>query len=539
MAIKRIFVPFGELKPDGKQFNNDGLIEARNVVPVHGGYVASQLWINKTAVLPAEPLGLHPHFTGTSWVLYYGDTTKLWHVPPGPFPWVPVDKSRLVGGAYGAASSAYGWQGTSFGDAIVMTDYVDDPQLLTSPTAANFVKLAQSGAGNPGMDPKAKFAYPVRGNLNLANLNLAAGFDGLPSGANPTVVVWSQSENIRQYGSYNVTPQLTGTGYQPLSYDFGEITGGVGGDYGLIAMQNGWVRQDGPPYTFRPIVIGTGCRFPNSIVRFDRDTYFWGPSGPSVLRGGEGPVEVLGQDRIVRTLLDNTTGFSPAYSINSTVNVNHVSAAIDSTNGLVMFSFTSVVAGSAGTFSQVGDLTVVYSTSDGRFSFIENRLSGAVDAASSGVPLYRSGPDLGTAWAPGRDLVGALRYNLAGANAHVIAIPKYSSGGAATPVLARAFQQLDPQLTTRIRRVRPVFSLNDPTATVSPSVFVASKNRPYESGTLVSSAARDTHGWLTTPDSLYADFHQVSITLDTLTVPVVAEMEGYEAEFETGGAYSA
>ena len=45
MATKTIFVPFGELKPDWKLFNNDGLVNAVNVAPVHGNYVAAQRWL--------------------------------------------------------------------------------------------------------------------------------------------------------------------------------------------------------------------------------------------------------------------------------------------------------------------------------------------------------------------------------------------------------------------------------------------------------------------------------------------------------------
>lgn len=543
--LERMFVPFGELKPDGKLFNNDGLVESKNAIPIYGGYIASQLWVRNSSFGPGtnEIYGLHVHSSGgSSWTAYAGESASLVELSTG---YATTDKTRLVGGPYAASTNAEGWQGASFGDAVVMTDYVDDPQLLTSPAAGNFVKLAQSGGANPGMDPKAKFAWAQRGNMFLANLNLSAAFDGLPVGANPTAVCWSQTENIRQYGSFNATPQLTGTGYQPLSYDFGHITGGVGGDYGLVALQRGWVRCDGPPYVFRPIVVGMGCRYPNSIVRLDQDVYFWGPSGPSVLRGGEGPVVSLGEDKVVRTLIDNATGFSPTYSISSSVAVRHVSAAIDEANGLLFMSYTSSSAD--GSKEQVGDLCVVYSISDGRFGFIENASSSASPGLAFGVTMLRSLPDLGARWAPGRDLVGATSFAIGGILPRTwgVGIPNYGAAGAANPLLSRSYQQYDPQRVTRPIRIRPVFSRINLTSGLQVTVTISSKNRPYDAPVVTSSSTMDEHGWIVLPGSKLADFHQASFTFAGSDLvgsashgpESIAELEGYEVEFAKGGAY--
>lgn len=549
--MPRLYVPFGELKSDGNAFVNDGLLQARNVVPLYGNYIASQLWVRQVSFAPFtnELLGLHVHAAGgSSWFIYTGESTKLWELL-SDFG-TTADKTRLVGGPYAAATNAEGWQGATFGDAIVMTDYVDDPQLLTSPAAANFVKLAQSGGVNPGMDPKAKFVFGLRNNLFLANLNLAAPFDGLPAGANPTTVCWSQSENIRQFGSYNVTPQLIGTGYQPTGYDFGHITGGIGGqEFGLIAYQGGWARIDGPPYTFRPIAAGTGTRYPNSIVSFDRDVFFWGPSGPSVLRGGEGPVEVLGRDKIGRTLIDNTTGFSPTYSIAASTAVRHVSAAIDSANDLLWMSYTSSSASAAN--GQVGDLSVVYNLSDGRFGFVENGGAAGLTSAYYGVTMLRSRPDLGTAWSPGRDLVG-IAHHYTGTppvapRVWGVGKPNYGAAGSASPLLERAYQQYDKDLTTRPLRVRPIYSRSSLTSGLAVTVRVSSKSKPYAASIDTTSTSEDTQGWITLPGSVFADFHNIRFTFAGTDLvgyashgpESITELEGYEVEYAVGGVYSA
>lgn len=535
--IKTLFVSLGELKPDLKLYSNDGLVTATSVVPVFNGYIAMQKWAESGDEPPDEPYGLHTHFAGGStYYAYMGTLTTLQEYSTA---FVRTDKTRAVGGPYttGGAGGEAGWMGASFGDAVILTNYTDDPQLLTSPAAANFAKLAQSGAGNPGFDPKAKFVFPLRDNLFLANLNLSGAFDTLASGANPTTVAWSQSGNVRQFGSFSVTPELTGTGYQSLNYDIGHITGGVGGmEYGLVAFQAGFARIDGPPYIFRPIVHGTGCRYPKSIVRMDRDIYLWGPSGPSVLRNGEGPLIVLGRGRVARTLVDNATGFS-SQALYPGIAIRHLTSAVDVLNGLVFWSFTPAVPLGSG---NTGSLSIIYNVSEDRFSFTENepRVVGDLGPFAPGIIFLQSRPDLNDSWAPCRDFIGIMKYQDFALNLHYkLAIPSYSAAGTASPRLERAFQQLETDYTTRVRRVRPIFSVTDSSA-FTVTVTVKSKNKPWETPTEGAFTTQDSHSWIPTTTSKFADFHQIGLQF-TSTLPTIAEIEGYEIEYETGGRYSA
>lgn len=558
--MPRVFVPFGSLAPDDRQFGNEGLQQALNAVPVHGSYSIPANWKTKSPALASQPLGLHVHTAGESTVrVYYGDAAALYDCDALNLigtDFTITNKTRAVGGPYNttAAGGENGWQGTSFGDAVVMTNYVDDPQLLTTPAAANFVKLAQSGGANPGMDPKAKFAFPVKGNLFLANLSLAApllnadGTTDLAAGTYPTHVCWSQSENIRQFGSFKATPQITGTGYQPLNYDMGHITGGAsgaGGQYGLIAFQWGWVRVDGPPYTFRPIAVGSGCRQPNSIVRYEQDTYYWGPQGPMVLRGGEGPPLAIGARRVIRTLIDNRTLFNLGYSVIGVPPRVEVAGYRDVANSLVLFSYTSNGRVTVGGYSQVNNMSVVYNVDEDRFGFLENRGIGTFNA-NSGVRLIRSSPDLGYGlailgidWSPARDNVGVLVYPSGGAAAYRLAVPDYETTVNVTSLWQKCFQQFDRDMTTRILWVRPVYSRGIATSTVTFTVGVTSKNRPGDIATETTYTAADEHGRITTPASVYADFHQVKVSALCSDKNALMEMKGYEVEYATGGVSSA
>lgn len=532
-------MPFGELKADAKLFNNDGLTNAFNVVPVHGNYISAQFWAHGGDVSATEPYGLHVHFGGGS--LYYpylGSVEKIYECDT--ILTNLTDKTRLVGGAYGAggAGGEAGWQSTSFGDSIVMTDYVDDPQYLASPASANFTKLALSGGANPGMDPKAKFVYALGQNLHLANLNLAAGFDGLPIGANPTVVCWSQSGNERQYGSFNATPELTGADYQDLAYDLGHIAGAVGSHkFAILFLQKGIVREDGPPYTFKPITLGTSCRYPNSAVIYDQDVYFWGPAGPSVLRGGEGPVIVLGEGRVARTLIDNSlTGFSSTYSISSSIAVRHVNAAIDTISGLVIWSFTST-PGTAG--GRIGDLSVIYNVREDRFSFMDN--SSIFSFSQAGLLFLKTAPDLGSLWSPGRDLIGVIRYELSGVIKWGPCRVDYAGVAAILPMLmTKGYQQLDKDFTTRVTRVRPIISRSTLSGSLVIEVGVYTKNKPYENATVSTlTSTEDAHGWIPITDSAFGDFHLVGMTFNGSDLETLVELEGFEIEYVTGGRYAA
>jgi hypothetical protein len=531
-TTKRIFIPFGELTPDAREFNNEGLTQATNVAPIGDTYVLSQYWKLRTAALPhllgQPPKGLwiHPSTSSTTWYGYWGNINgSLYEVSnTSAAIWTVTDKTRLAAVYLGDA-----WHGTSFGDSVIMTNYSEDVQLLTSPAAANFVKLAQSGGGNPGMDPKAKFAFPVRSNMFLLNLNLAAPFDGLSAGANPNVVAWSQSENARQYGSFNVTPQLTGCGYQPLNYDSGAITGGVGGQYALISMQRGWARVDGPPYTFRPISQGVGNQCSNGIIRFDNDVYFWGPNGPMVFRDGEGPAIPIAKDKLSRTLTDAVFGSPYSCGVYGGADPFLLSAGADHVNRQVWWAFSAGI-------SVDGELLLMYDVDTQRFTFQTPRQDGD-PATICGALSLQTRPEQPSGWTPGRDLVCVMSVGPFPSE-YYLATPFQS----ATPVTAtfeKGYMQLDENQTQRIVRARPIYSMNDPSIVPTASITISSKNKPFEAPTVKGPyTTLDSHGWITTPDTVFADFHRPKLTFSGISSRVT-EISGLEIEIGFGGSYAA
>lgn len=539
-------IPLGEFAPDAGEFGSvtNRLLTCRNLVPVYGNYCSSPSWDAVTSPLTAPALGLHAISTGPgTYLVYWGDQTALWRgIPVDPPPWSTLDVSRLVGGAYNTSGtgSENGWQFVAFGLDEIATNYIDDVQLLVSGTA-NFVKLAQSGGGNPGMDPKAKFVGAVRNNLVLANCNLAALYDGLAAGAHPNLVAWSQTSNIRQFGSFNADPQLIGSGYQEILNDFGGITGFVSADdYGIVAQERAFVRMDGPPYQFRSIVTGAGTRFPNALRRFGDDVYGWGPGGPFVLRGGEGPIVYLGAGKLIRTLIDNTTTFSPADSILPGINRRNVSLSIDPTNRLLQYTLTSRGRGTVLGTAQEGNLTVWYNLDEERFSFADSSV--ALANALHGVLYLCDRPDTGDPWMPGRTAVGVIQsVDDLGSVISRIGTPFYTTSiFNQFPIIRKPYIQLDPELTTRVTRVRPIYASGS-AVPVAVSASIAMKNRTYSTPIVAGPyTEKDSHGWVVCPTSPFGDFMQprlqIGAGLDDITT--VTQLESLEIEYVQGPRYA-
>lgn len=551
---ERVFIPWGEFKPDSRLFGGDAMsemYECFNVLPIAGSYYPTPMWVpigsGWTSSGITETRGFHVHPTGpATWAAYMGDVTKLYSLDMSSG--IRTDMSRLVGGAY-TASGAYGWQGTSFGDSVILTDFFDDPQILLN-GGANFQKLATSTFA-----PKARFVASLKNNAVMAHCRIAAPYDTLLAQDYPQLVCWSQDDNARAWGSPNVDPQLLGADFQLLLNDYGSIAGLIGGEFVLIAQQRGWVRMEGPAgsaFSFRPIVTGTGCAFPLSIVYFDGDVYFWGPAGPSRLRGGEGPVEVLGTGSVMRTLTDNSdSGFGKGDAIRSGLigaDVRHMAATADPVNRIIKWCFTCQTRGQSETgVKENGNRWVAYNVDERRWSMGKNVLPTMLPNQYGGALYPRTRIDTGDTWLPFGMDVAILQSldTVSGAFTEFPGVQQNYIPTGETIRMGKPFIQLDPKRTTRILRMRPVFARG--LAASVPSDFamaveLASCNRSYEVLGATTYRTRDRHGWITTPTSATADFHQPVFVFEfgaseAEDLYSLVEPEGIEIEYLIGGAY--
>lgn len=506
---------------------------AREVVPVYGSYIASPDAPSLGQVVASgSERGLHVHLaTGDGYAAVdVGASGYLYQITePLGLPPTFTDRSRAA-----LYTQGYEWYGCSFGPNVIMANGVDPVQYRDAGGAGLFADMITSTFA-----PVGKFPFAFKQNLFLANLTLAAPYDGLAAGANPTVLAWSRNDNIRQYGSFNANPELIGAGYQPLNFDIGDITGAIGGtDYAVVACSNGFVRVEGPPYSFQVTADGCGTLHPYSLCRVKNDLYFHGPSGIMRLRDGFGPPETVGAKKFVRSLIDNTTGFSGIAWVNGG---QIISAAYDSVNDIVAMAYrSSLPTGASVTHAQ----TVLW------YNVGEDRAAVATmpgyDSSGAICPIHymRTGRQagVGTYWSPGRDI--RFLSNAVGSATPAVSYHQFALGAISQHLILKGgYRKLSATGVTRALRIRPVYTLTDNNAAIGTwSAYIDSTNKTHVAPTVKGpyTSQDDAHGWISTPDTVYADFHSVKFDLTPGSdVYKIAEFRGYEVEFSTSGTYGA
>jgi hypothetical protein len=526
------FIPFGELSPDQKLFNNNAngaLIECNNVVPIFNHYVAAPgAGTDSVGVGGLSGLlmsGRHAHSIG-------GDKYKLYFARGGFAHQLievdldagtSVDRTRATGGNYAfAADNVSGWQFTSYGTSVYATNFADDIQILqegdTKFSKANITTPPTSaGTGAPSAgDPRARYISSIRNHLLLGHYSVG----GVTT---PTGVWWSGTDTPRFFGTPGTTPWLTNSDKQPIEDGFGHVTGlSSGGDWAVIFKERSVVRMEGPPFSFRTVVRGTGCRYPNSIVQVGDDTYYWGEAGPTVLRGGEGPPLVLGASGMVRTLIDNGTGFS-TLSIQIGLDRAEVYGAADVANSLIWWSYRTNSSGQC--------VTLVYNYAEGRFSFIPPRIESTFSAWTR---MLVQVPDTGRQWCPGRGIV-VVAQSFSSEISEIVG--RLAIGGTVRPRFTTAYYELLAGKSSRIVRIRPIYSMASGTSGINVAVTVRTRNEPYGASLTDSSSATDGAGWVYMPKSISGNFHQFQIDFleGRQSTSEAVEMDGFEVDYAEQG----
>lgn len=523
------FVPFGEYKPDLRYFANDGLLRAENVIPVYGDYLSSPALERLSAsIVGDQPFGLYvDRSTGKG---FAGIGPRLYEILEDG---TVTDRSRAA--TYPGLPPANGfWRGCNFGANVIMTNYTEPVQYLAT-GAALFADMITSVFA-----PRGRFCFPLRNNLFLVNCTLPAAYDGLPIGANPTLAAWSGSDVFRQFGSFNADPQIIGAGYQQLNFDIGNVTGACAGsdgntDYGIIVFSDGLVRVDGPPYTFRVIGRNVGGLYPYGMCAAGQDVYIWTAAGLARLPGGSGPLQLIGEGKFIRAQTDNSTGFSqhPGATVgllDASEAAYTVSMAHDPLNNILFVSY-----------SENGELyskaLLAYNIGEDRLTWFQMR--DQVGADPSLVLYLNSGrQSSANSWCPGRDVRFVTSSGLSTDNYY----SRFKLGNSfGDCLLQKGYIQLNAQRTTRFIRIRPVYAVTASTAAERVSLTIESTNKPYATPTVKGPyTSLDTHGWITTPDTAFFDFHAPKFAIAAnADMHRVVEYQGFEYEAELGPIYAA
>jgi len=209
---------FGEYQPDLAAFENEGVTEAKNVLPGSDNYkpfpsssTSSENALDDTCI---GAIAVRDNTTSALTYNFAGTLSKLYLLEDGT--WTDVSKS----GGYSGGSEDDRWEFVQIGDEIIATNFVDDIQTYTLGTSSTFADLG-------GSPPKARTLAKVREFLVVGNT-----FDA-SDGNKPQRVRWA---GIGTTDSWTVSAS-TQADFQDLDNNGGWIQKIVGSEYGGIIFQ--------------------------------------------------------------------------------------------------------------------------------------------------------------------------------------------------------------------------------------------------------------------------------------------------------------
>ena len=237
------------------------------------------------------------------------------------------------------------WRFALFGAKTYATNNTDNLQSYD----LNSGSMWADASGSP---PVGKFIGVVRRFLVLANI-----------ASYPQRVNWSGDNNSDTWASSATTL----ADYQDLP-DGGEISGFVGGEFGLVFQESAITRMtfEGSPTVFRfdKIANDLGATIPNSVVGWGNLAFFIHRSGIYMVKDGQ-QIVPIGKDRVDRWF----------WGMIDQGSLNRCTVAVDPVNSLYMLSFPT---GSGGTPSTI----LIYNWKSDRWSYVpatcEMIYSGAV-----------------------------------------------------------------------------------------------------------------------------------------------------------------
>ena len=265
---------FGEYKPDQPPHLQDGLITAEGVFPIANGYAPLPGFSPATnGTLGGACLGAGAYRTTGDNFIFAATATNIYRYQNSGFTSL---KSGLT------TSAAVGVRFCPYNNLMLMTNGQDPIQKFDPASPATTSNLNASA-------PLARFLAVVRGFV-------VAGY----ASGDASKIAWSDNGNPTVW-----TP---GTGEAGIYFmpSGGDITGVVGGEYGLIFQENRILRMtytaDDAVWQFDEIATDVGCIAPWSLATYGKLTFFLSNKGLMACDGIT--VEAIGSEKVDRTFLN-------------------------------------------------------------------------------------------------------------------------------------------------------------------------------------------------------------------------------------------
>lgn len=280
-----VFVPFDGWSPGGGYYG-EGWATATNLYPAYDAWRPWRKFAQVGGGVADGPMtGSYTHtwsagvgtgaYSSDAQTIFAGSLTKLYSVNPttGAF-------SNISRVAPYTANPA-GWRFASVGNDIWGVNWLDSMQRRTNNTG-NFADGVVST-----FTPFPRFMVAIREHLVVANLSNAGRFQD--------EVAWSDADDATNFDPA-VGTSTSIAGAKRLPSIPGQITGLVGGQYGLVFKRTGiyYLEATGTTQVFRPDVLSThvGTALPSSIIDTRYGVFFLGPDGFYMIQGLSAPQKI-------------------------------------------------------------------------------------------------------------------------------------------------------------------------------------------------------------------------------------------------------
>lgn len=344
-------IMFGEWLPDLPYYENPGLVEAKNVIPVDTHYKEFLPLTTEGDALAATPIGGFAAIDSSGDPeIYAGTATNLYER-------VSTAWTARSAATYGAASY---WRFTQFDNLVIATDAVDAIQTRTIGSASAFTAL-----GSSGTPPLAQHVGVINRFVVAGNLNSTAG--GIAA------VQWPAIGNPRDWPTPGgASANAVQAGAQTLNSTYGEVTGIANGEFwGLIFQQRAITRFTyiGGSRVFQVQTYernrGNWC--PQSLVQIGGVSYFIAADG---FYATDGQVtRPIGNAKVDKWFFGE---FDQTYK-------DRVTVSFDQVNKCIFWSYPSPSASSGNP-----DRVICY-------NYLENRWSWAEDTVLLIFPSFTTG----------------------------------------------------------------------------------------------------------------------------------------------------
>ena len=445
---------FGEWLPDQPPHNNPGANVATNVYFALDAYKRFPSLVNYSSNnIGADCRGGGSFRDGAGDVFNFVATnTDLYQLDGGTF---TSRKSSLTG------SNTDFWTFTQFGNYVIASNGVDNPQYFLMGTSTNFADL--SGIATDGTPPNFRVSGVIRDFLVTGN-----------QASNTNRVQWS---GINDIGTWN--PGAKSADYQDLPGSGGEIVAITSGEIGYVFRQNQIVRMDfvGGATIFRFSVISPnrGAVYGQTVCQDNRRVFFHADDGFFEINGDN--VVAIGAEKVNRFFEND---LNKAFS-------DRIVAATDPFNQLAMWLYpskqnTNNTTGICDRILIYNYATEKWSLAESNASFIFSQFVGAytvelMDIISQNLENINIALDTDF-WNGGQKYLGAINNNYEAA---------IYSGTANEIELETSEVELYPGYISMIEGVRPII---DAEATVS----VKARNRLADTPTATAYSSMQSDG---------------------------------------------